>query len=331
MSNSRHPYSAGIILPRQLTHEHKKAIAAPSYESFTSRFGDAFPKPQYLESDLGTTALYDLPPPSGQPKRRVLMIHGLGTPALGLLPLAKQLQALDGDAHIVLFDAWGHGLSSTPLVAHAPHIFHHQILQALAFMHWPSAHMLGYSFGGSTLTKFAVYNPRLVLSAGLLAPAGLLRKDLFNENLRRLLDDSTGRDDEAVDAVLAFLEGGQLVVPTDWRERFERGEVIAEALKKWELEEHVGHPQSVLSIFREDNVYGNEDYFRAFAKLPLDKFAVLGELDDVCSKDQLVGLGVENVEVVQQAGHALVRSEPREVARIVYKNWTRHTELSTQE
>ncbi|KAI1196385.1 alpha/beta-hydrolase [Nemania serpens] len=322
MPDIHHPHVAGLELPRRVAWEHNNAIAAPSYESFTSRFGDAFPKPSFLESDLGTTALYELPPPSGRPNRRVLMLHGLNTPALGLLPLAKQLQALDPDAHVLLLDLWGHGLSSTPLVAHTPHIFHFQIFQALGFMQWTSAHMLGYSFGASILTKFALYNPRLVLSAALLAPAGLVKKDLFNE-WRDLLDkDSTGRDPEAIGRVLSFLEGGPLVVPADWQERTKRGEVVAEAFREWEVREHPGYPHSVLSMFREDNVYGCEEYFRRFAQLPLKKIAVLGELDGVCSKDQLIDLGFDNVEVVPQRDHGIVRSAPEEVARIVYGLWT---------
>lgn len=303
--------------------EHKNAIAAPSYESFTSRFGDAFPKPSFLESDLGTTALYELPPPSGRPNRRVLMIHGLNTPALGLLPLAKQLQALDPDAHVVLFDLWGHGLSSTPLTAHSSHLFHSQILQALSFMQWTSAHMLGYSFGGSTLIKFALYNPRAVLSAALLAPSGIVRTNIyFDQHLRDLLHDSAGRDPEAIDRVLSFLQGGPLVVPTDWQERFKGDEVVAEALQEWELNEHAGYPHSVLSMFREGGIYGCEEYYRRFAQLPLKKIVVLGELDEVCSKDQLIGLGFDNIEVLPKRDHGLVRSAPGDIARIVYGMWT---------
>ncbi|KAI0450947.1 alpha/beta-hydrolase [Xylaria acuta] len=305
-----------------LDYKNKDFIPAPSYESFISRFGDAFPKPKFLESDLGTTAVYVLPPPSGQPKRRVLIIHGLNTPALGLLPLAKQLQALDADAHVVLFDLWGHALSSSPLLPHTPHIFESQIYQVLGFMRWTSAHILGYSFGGSILTKFALHNPWAVLSATLLAPAGILSKDLFDERLRELLDDPTGREAEAIDSVLSFLEGGPLVVPSDWQERVERGEVVAEAFREWELKEHSGYSHSVYSMFKEGNVYGCEDYFRRFAQLPLKKVAVLGETDEVCDKDKLAGLGFENVHVVLQNGHGVVRTAPGEVARIVYEMWT---------
>ncbi|KAH8162392.1 hypothetical protein CIB48_g5851 [Xylaria polymorpha] len=310
--------------PRQivLDYKNKDFIPAPSYESFTARFGDAFPKPRFLESGLGITAVYEIPPPSGQPKRRVLMIHGLNTPALGLLPLAKQLQTVDPDAHVAVFDLWGHGLSSTPLIPHTAHIFESQIFQVLGFMQWTSAHFLGYSFGGSILTKFALHNPWVVLSATLLAPAGMVNKIYFGERLVGLLNDPTGREAEAMDGVLSFLEGGPLVVPADWQEKVKRGEIVAEAFREWELKEHSGYSHSVYSMFTEDNIYGCQDYFRRFAQLPLKKVAILGGTDLVCDKGELVGLGFDNVQVVPEQGHGLVRDATTEVARIMYEMWT---------
>ncbi|KAI0515002.1 alpha/beta-hydrolase [Xylaria bambusicola] len=311
-----------IELPRKLIREPNNFLAAPSLESFTSRFGNVYPAPEFLESDLGTTAVYDIAAPSGDAKRRVLLVHGLNTPALGLLPLAKALQRLDPDAHVVFFDLWGHGLSSTPLVAHTAHIFHSQIFQVLAFKQWTSAHLLGYSFGASMLVKFAVYNRRAVDSVALLAPAGVIGPELFSERTRDLLRDSSGREAEAKDAVFELLGGGSPVVPDDWRERIGRGEAVPEAFQDWELKEHPGHRHSVFSMFREGNTYGTEDYFRRFAQLPLKQVVVLGETDNVCSKDKLTDLGFTNVEVVKEAGHGVVRKQPEEVARIVYEMWS---------
>ncbi|KAF2103132.1 putative valacyclovir hydrolase [Rhizodiscina lignyota] len=311
-----------LELPRRKVLRQNNAVAAPSDASFIARFGHAYPKPQYLDSDLGTTALYEIPPPSRQSKRQILIIHGICTPALGMLPLTKELQALDPDAHIVLFDLWGHGLSSTPLVAHTPHIFHFQIFQVLGFMQWTSAHIIGYSFGASTAIRFAIHNPWAALSVALLAPAGLLRKEEFSQQMQELLEDSKRRETEAADCVLSYLEGGPLVVPTDWRERVNSGEIVAEALREWELQEHSGYPYSVLSMFREGGVSGCEDYFREFAQLSLKKIGVVAELDTVCSKSQLVGLGFRDVEIVKNAGHAFVRGVPDEVASIVHRFWT---------
>ena len=233
--------SPDFELPRQRFYgNHAASIAAPSYESFTSRFGRAFPKPRFVESDFGTIAVYDLPPPSEHSKRPVLIIHGLNTPALGMWPLAKELQSLDPDAHVVLFDLWGHGLSSTPLVAHTQQIFFIQIYQVLSFMRWPSAHIVGYSFGALAAMRFAVQNRWTASPVALLGPAGLLRMEDFSPEMQELLHDSKGRAAEARNSVLEWLEGGPLVVPKDCQERVNNGEVVAEALREWELQEHSG-------------------------------------------------------------------------------------------
>jgi pimeloyl-ACP methyl ester carboxylesterase len=257
----------------------------------------------------------------------VLLIHGANTPALGLLALARELQALDASAHVVLFDLWGHGLSSTPLAPHTAQIFHFQIFQVLNFMRWTGegtdVHILGYSFGACMAARFAVHNPWAARSVALLAPAGILDKAQLSARMRELLDDGTGsRDAEAADCVLEWLEGGPLIVPADWAERVQAGQVVAEAFRAWELEEHKGYALSVLSMFREDNVYGCEDSFREFAGLSLKKVVVLGELDGVCSKSQLVDLGFDNVQVVEKANHGVVRSAAVEVARHVHRLWT---------
>lgn len=321
---SQRPF-VNLTLPRRMKWKQDSSITAPGHASFTTRFGHAFPKPQYLESDLGITAVYGLPPPSGESKRRVLIIHGVGTPALGMWPVAKELQALDNNAHIVLFDLWGHGLSSTPLAPHAPHIFHYQILQVLGFMRWTDAHIIGYSFGGSTAITFAVQHTWAASSVAVLGPAGLLRKEDFGAKLSELLEDSTGRELEAIQCVLSWLEGGPLVVPVDWKERALSGQVVAEAFREWEQQEHAGHPHSILSMFREGGVSGFEDYFRKFARLPLKKIGVLAELDNVCSQDQLIDFGFDNVQVIKNEDHAFVRSAPSQVAHIIYEFWKQHS------
>lgn len=308
-------------LPRHKFRAQKGAIAAPSYECFTTRFGGAFPEPCYLESDLGTTTFYDLPPPSGESKRQVLIIHGLNTPALGMLPLAKELQAVDRDAHIVLYDLWGHGLSSTPCVAHTPHVFHFQILQVLGHMQWSAAHILGYSFGGSTAVRFAIHNPNTTLSVALLAPAGLLPFEGFSEQLQELLKGPEGKEEETIENVFDFLEGGPLVVPEDWKKKSEAGEVVAEALRQWELHEHAGYKLSVLSMFQDGDVYGCEHDFAKFAQLAVKQIGIVAEEDPVSGVKQLVECGFKNVDEVMKAGHGFVRSHADEVARIILKFW----------
>ena len=319
MSNIKRAGAAELRLPHPRRWQQQTSIPAPSHEDFISKFGDAFPEPKYLESDLGRTAVYNLEPRLTQKKRPILMVHGIDTPALGMLPLAKALQALDPDAHIVLFDLWGDGLSSTPLVTHTPHIFHAQIHQVLGYMRWSSAHIVGYSFGGSTVVSFANDNPWMCLSATLLAPAGLLQYDGFDAKMRKSLEDTSGEQDGvALDSVLDFLEDGPLNVPGDARDKMLNGEVVAEALRAWELEDHPGHGHSMLSMFRHGGVYGQEARFRRFASLALRKFVIVGGTDPVCSKSQLTELGLDNVEVVENEGHAFIRSAATQAARLLH-------------
>lgn len=314
-----------LTIPRRKIKDNKASISGPSYASFTSSFGNAFKEPLLTESDLGTTAIYDFPPPSGKAKSQVLVVHGLGTPALGMLPLAQELQKLNPDAHIVLYDLWGHGFSSTPLTAHAPHIFHLQIFQVLGHMKWPRAHIIGYSFGGLTAVSFATTNPTVPLSVALVAPAGILDKISFSSELQDAIDGSPSEELEAVKPVFAFLEGGELVVPPGSQEKMKSGIVVAQALRHWQNLEHHGHPYSALSIFRDGGVFGQDERFRTFAGLQLPTTAVVGENDDVCKKPQLDALDFAKVEMVSGADHTLVRSRVSEVARFIHDFWMEST------
>ena len=315
---------AAFTLPKPILHNGATSIPAPSHASFAAAFGHAFPTPYYLTSSIGNTAVYDLPAPSTE-TRRVLMVHGLNTPALGMLSLAKQLQTLQPGTHIVLYDLWGHGLTSTPLQTHSAHLFHSQILQVLSYMAWSTAHLIGFSFGGSTAVSFALHHPWAVQSTVLLAPAGLIQMEALDVRTRELLRDDRGREEEAREAVLDMLEGGKLKVPEEWRERSQKGEVVVEALRQWELSEHRGYRWSVFSMFRDGGAMGCEEEFGRFGKEKGKKLVVLGEKDDLCTREELVEMGFEKegVTVVVGAGHALGRTHTEEVAELIGEFWKR--------
>ena len=313
--------SFDLALPRRTSYGGERYIAGPTYETFLAHFGNAFPKPYFLTSDLGVTAVYDLPPPSKQTKRQVLVVHGANTPALGMLPLARELQAIDADTHVVLFDLWGHGLSSTPLVAHTPQIFHAQMLQILAHIQWNKAHILGFSFGGIVAVTFAVYYPSVPLSLTLIAPAGLMHKADRGPKMCELLD-AEGRDPEAIECLFDWLEGG-LVVPDGWEEKMRSGQVVAEALKRFSVDQHRGHQHSVLSIARDGGIFDREEDYRQLTNVPVDKIAVLGDFDEICTKARMEEFGMDQIEVLDKADHELVRTRAAEIAVKVYDFWAK--------
>jgi pimeloyl-ACP methyl ester carboxylesterase len=186
---------------------------------------------------------------------------------------------------------------------------------------WDDAHLVGYSFGGSTTATFAVAHPERVASIVLVAPAGLLYTSEFTEVQKSYLRGGEELEEQARAWIFEFLEGGHLVVPSDWKEKVERGEVVAEAIRDWEVREHEGHSASVVAIFRDGGVLDNDAEFVKAAKTGIPNLSVLGELDDVVSVEKLERVGMRNIAVVPQVGHGVVRERVPQVASLIEDFW----------
>lgn len=136
------PGSDDVVLPRPHTANYtaSEPNSAPPEAAFTSTFGTLLPIADFLNEDA-KVAYYSLPPTSASSGKatpeRVLFIHGVGTPALGILPLARSLQSSFPSSHFVLFDNYGHGLSDTPYVPHTPRLFQCLIDTLLDELNWP--------------------------------------------------------------------------------------------------------------------------------------------------------------------------------------------------
>ncbi|TLD08241.1 uncharacterized protein PgNI_07421 [Pyricularia grisea] len=309
--------------PGTTTTTPQAPIAAPSEADFTKTFGQLLPPASFLTTPQGTAAFYDLPPSttpsaSSPPPDRVLLIHGVQTPALGMFPLARALQTSFPGKHLALVDLWGHGLSETPVQPHEPALFHGLIDAVLDRLGWPSAHIVGYSFGGALAVGYVNSRPARVQSLALVAPAGLIPSAGVGDGVAAL------RGDDAAAAwawTLDFLEGGELVVPPDWRERVARGEVVAPAIKEWQMREHAGHKAAVVAIVRDGRIMDDDEAFVRAAKSGVPAVGVVGELDGVCSGDQLRAVGFADVVVVPEAGHGVVRDNAAEVAAAIGAFW----------
>ncbi|KAH8653568.1 Alpha/Beta hydrolase protein [Xylariales sp. PMI_506] len=305
----------------------KPPVPGPSEAAFTETFGKLLPPAKYLQTANGKAAYYELATPASSTQTqpdRVLFIHGVQTPALGLVPLARALQPSFPQAHLVLFDLWGHGLSDTPILPHEPGLFHQLIDALLDHLGWPSAHLIGYSFGGSLTAGYVASRPARVQSFTIIAPAGVLHfaTDFTPEEQAHLRGGGSSDDEVAARKwVVSWLEGGELVVPADWKERVGRGEVVAEAVRDWETRNHPGHTASVVGVFRDGAVMDNDVQFAAAARTGIPALAVLGELDTISNKAQLEELGFTNVAVVPQAGHAVSRQNAPEVAALIGEFW----------
>ncbi|KAF5566240.1 dihydrolipoyllysine-residue acetyltransferase component of acetoin cleaving system [Fusarium napiforme] len=313
-----------LVLPRPgASYESEPPVAGPTESAFVETFGALLPAAQFLQTPRGKAAYYEIKPSissDGNAKiDKVLFIHGVQTPALGMLPLARALEKSFPAAHLVLIDLWGHGLSDTPVVPHEASLFHELIENLLDHLNWQSVHLVGFSFGGATTVSYVASRPSRVKSFTLVAPAGLLEMSMFTPEEQSCLQGHG--DDVAKKCVLNILEGGDLVVPADWKQRVANGEVVAEAVREWQMREHPGHTASVVAIFRDGGVMGSHAHFDEAAKAGIPSLAVLGELDGLCSKDQLNTHGFDNVFVVPKAVHSVVRDRAEDVAKLVGDFW----------
>lgn len=324
------PGSGDFVLPRPdgaAPSASKTPIAGPTEAAFTDTFGALLPPAQILTTASEKAAYYEILPSSSAPSpHRVLFVHGVQTPALGMLPLARTLQSSFPSAHLVLVDLWGHGLSDTPVVPHDPSLFHRLLDALLDRLGWPSAHLVGFSFGGALTVGYVASRRSRVQSFTLVAPAGLIRSSSFTAEQQGYL---RGSDEPAARRwILEWLEGGELLVPADWKERVGRGEVVAEAVRQWQMREHPGHTASVIAVFRDGGVMDNDAEFVRAARTGIPALVVLGELDGVCSKQELNELGFADVFVVPQAGHGVVRERVPEVAGFISDFWAKSINAS---
>jgi pimeloyl-ACP methyl ester carboxylesterase len=315
-----------FLLPRpgEETSLPADTIPGPSEDLFTETFEHHLPPAKYISTAYGKIAYYTYSPETQQDQSskspsRVLFLHGVQTPALGLQPLASTLHTSFPTAEFVLVDLWGHGLSSTPIAAHTPSLFHSLIDSVLDVLKWNSCHLIGYSFGGSTAISYISSSPQRaqkIESVALIAPAGLWKAEPLDPSKLYSSDFSVAKGH-----VLDLLEGGPLVVPLDWQSRIARGEIVAEKVREWQMQNHQGHTASVIGIVRDGGVMGQEEVFKAAVETKIPMMAVLGETDDVVFEKDLKAVGMGNVVVVRGVGHGVVRQEVGEVAKHIGKFW----------
>ncbi|KAF6834092.1 valacyclovir hydrolase [Colletotrichum musicola] len=319
------PRPGGAPIPPQAP------IPGPPEAAFTESFGALLPPAKFLTTPAGKAAYYEILPTSSSPPGqdaattpdRVLFIHGVQTPALGMLPLARALHASSPRSHFALLDLWGHGLSDTPVAPHEPGLFLALVDALLDRLGWPAAHLVGFSFGGNLTARYvASRGAARVKSYALVAPAGLLRSaDLSAEEQGYFSPEGDVDEVAARMFVLRFLEGGELVVPADCKERVARGEIVAEAVREWQMREHPGHTGSVVAIVRDGGVFDSEAEFAQAVGTGVPASAVLGALDDLCTEGQLKELGLTDVAVIPQVGHGVVRDRASEVAGFIGAFW----------
>ncbi len=324
-----------LVLPRPGDKPHdprKPGLKAPPEKAFTDNFGTLLPPVKYLKTDQNVNVAYYemLPEPTSATKGattskpatpdRVLLLHGVQTPSLGMYPLASELRKSFPQTHFVFLDLYGHGLSDTPIVAHEPELFLKLIDALLDHLNWASVHLLGFSFGGALSAGYAGTRPSRVNSISLIAPGGLMYATQFTAEQQAHL--RGGGDEVAARKwVFELLEDGELKVPADWKESVAKGQVVAEAVREWQVREHPGHVPSVVAIIRDGGVMDRHEAYKKAAKTGVPAIFVLGEHDGICTKQDVHDVGFENVVIVPATGHVVVREKALESAKVIGDFW----------
>ena len=301
-------------------------IPPPSVKEFDDMFGGYLPSGTTIPSSWGVTRYYDFAPHSPPSTRRVILLHGGGTCAIGMAPLAFKLT--DAGNHVVIYDLWGHGISSTPLETHTPALFHGQLLKLLADLGWTKCHLLGFSIGGSLAVSFTASYPKVVESLVIVAGAGLWRKSERGWWDALIMDGGWGLETLSQRKIINYVHGSDPRVKPGWKERLLKGEIETVPIQKWEREVHKGHVASLVSMFRYAGVYDQHEEYGKLVDSDVEVFVVLGDKDRVIeaesTKKELAKLGWKGeIRVIEGATHEIVRSHVKEVADLVGEVWGR--------
>ena len=311
-------------LPHPMLLNGLNHIPPPSVAEFDAVFGGYLPPGTSIPSSWGVIRYYDFAPKSPPSTRRVILVHGGGTCAIGMAPLAFKLT--EAGNHVVIYDLWGHGNSSTPLETHSTGLMHAQIFELLAHLGWRKANFLGFSLGGGISVTFAAKHPQIVESLVIVTGTGLLKRSMRGWWSGLLMDGGWGIEWMSRRHVMDLINGPNLVITPGWKERMMKGDVDTNPIQMWERHSHKGHVASLTSMMRYGGVYDYQEDYGKLANGDPPVLVILAELDGVIFPDyttsELMKLGWKGkIETVPGATHEIVRTHPQEVVDRVVKWW----------
>jgi pimeloyl-ACP methyl ester carboxylesterase len=328
-------------VPSQILINGSASIPPPSAEAFDKHFGGFLPERHTLITPVGQTTyyLYTTKAPrslsSNTPPRRAILMHGISTPCINYIPLITHLleapSLLNRPTEIVIFDLWGHGLSSTPLLPHTPSLFIYQLLYIMSHLSWRRAHIMGFSGSCAIAVSFAAYHPEAVASVTLVAPTGLLYSS--NRSYWERVVQSGGPfgilEPLAIQDALNRVDGGAPpVVSSETVEKMKRGEKVYDmnALQEWQRKNHLGNVSSIRAVIRDGCLYDRHAEWKMVAKLGLPAMVVVGETDSLYGERAVAGECQKlewrgEIHVVKGVGHIVPRAKPKETAELLKGFW----------
>ena len=264
----------------------------------------------------------------GQPRRPIVLIHGLGRTAWTWLPVARRLAT----RHPVLApDLRGHGASDAPLTGYELESLALDVLTVMAGRGWgeavegPAAVVAGHGLGAMVAVEMARLQPASVHALALVDGGWETMLDA-TRMLPMQLVEAMAEPPEVLASMEAWLADRRAFDPESWdadQEAAARAQVV---------EKHAGHvgPVTKWSVIRRvvDSMYAYRPLEAlAEARCPVsilvadaptaddeDERERLLALEDVQRMRASAGLPETSVQRFAGAGHDLMRHRPDEVA-----------------
>ncbi len=245
----------------------------------------------------------------------VVCVHGITTPSESFVPLAKQLAEMG--YRVLLYDLYGRGYSDYVPGVQDREFFLQQLNDLLAFEGIVEDFVLmGHSAGGAIATAYAAANVWRIRSLILITPVGLHEPSGPMAQFRK-------RPHGVKNLMLRW---SYPIVARRYVNRVLADPRTPEEVQKAQRAQsrRQGHAPSNLAamqgILRED--FAPEQ--KTFNQQGLPVLAIWGRDDMIVPCDTIGRLAEINrsakQDVIEGAGHEVVYTHPKEVARIIYEN-----------
>ncbi|KAI0894753.1 alpha/beta-hydrolase [Annulohypoxylon nitens] len=256
---------------------------------------DALPGGRDVITPYGSIRAYEWGPEEGE---RVLLVHGISTPAVALGDLAHEFA--NKGYRVMLFDLFGRGYSDAPKdLDYDARLYVTQILLVIASskLPWTMFHLVGYSLGGGLSVSFTRYFPHLVSSLTLVASGGLIRpyhvgwqsRLLYNSGLipEFLVKILVRRRLRPKDEQQPSAAGGADIMSAETKKQLPKGDgdsnggdgfdsaaisksrpdVTVASVVRWQVDHHEGFVTAFLSTIRNAPIYAALDDWKHLARI----------------------------------------------------------------
>ncbi|KAK0106398.1 hypothetical protein ONS96_004029 [Cadophora gregata f. sp. sojae] len=298
-----------------------------------------------MHSQYGIIKVFEWGPEDG---KKVLLVHGLTTSSIAVGAMASEL--VERGCRVMTFDLWGHGYTdSCGDLDHDIRLYTSQILLAvtsskLSWVGNTGFGLVGCSMGGAIAAAFAGYFPKMVDSLALIVPAGLIRRERLESQMRLLRLGTL----LLPSVILEMLIMRRLTQPLfedhkdnspyqtgDGKNQLSQKEVkpcqrypqvTVSGSMNWAMQNHKGFYTSFMSAAKHMHGSGQLERWRLLRDRPNRTLIVAGSKDPIIVSEELYEDAVEalgdNLDwKVLEGAHDITITRPKDIVDAICDSW----------